>query len=86
MDNDLTFIQAVVKDYDSMGVAKAQDEVTLESLDGGTIVVLEPIFDDAEKEAGVRIFSNGTALGDFLYADKGFVESFSDTMDSELNI
>lgn len=85
--NDKTFIQSIVDEYSDAGRAEKIDDVTLQSIDGENKVEFEPINDDSGMEAGVRVYSNGVEVGEFLYEDQQtFVKEFVKTLNYELNL
>ena len=77
--------RALVIDYAGLGLANAESDTSLRSLDGETLVELEQVNTDGEPIEGLVVFVNGVAVETLLYDDVLFNEKLLDVIAGPLN-
>jgi hypothetical protein len=81
--NDLA--KAFVLDYDDWGLAVKASETSLRSLDGESLVDLQPALSPAGEAEGLEVYINGIFAEAISYSDEQFNEKLVKTLSGPLN-
>jgi hypothetical protein len=77
--------KALVIDYDDWGLAEKVSETSLRSLDGDTVVDLQPALAEDGETVGLQIFVNDVHVESLPYTDDNFSEKLVKVLAEPLN-